>query len=342
SWAPLTGNLPAFGSTRCLREDIENEDLLFCDTEFALFASINRGGSWAKINNNLPTVAIHEVAIHPTAGEIAVATHGRSLWIMDVTALRQMKKDVLAKPVHLFKPNTTIRWQTVVTTGGTNRKFVGTNPLPGAAIYYNLADDAKKVEVKIQDISGATLGTITAPAKKGLNLARWDTNAQGKAGKGIDDAPAKKGLGQIGGLEIDFNVLFDALAQGADAINIADAGMMRGQLEVYAQSIGNTSGKLSHAEFIKLGENMMANFDQGKGKDAAKVDQDQKKGMGAGGKGGGGGGGTPVPAGVYRVILIVDGKESQATTVRVENDPNVPAQRGGTVEEFVLDPRKIN
>jgi len=106
---PLHAGLPNFGSTRCLREDIENENLLFCGTEFAIFASINQGVTWTKINNNLPTVAIHEVAIHPTAGEIAVATHGRSLWIMDVTALRQMKSEVLAKEIHLFKPNTAIR-----------------------------------------------------------------------------------------------------------------------------------------------------------------------------------------------------------------------------------------
>ena len=131
SWAPLRNNLPGFGSTRCLREDVENENLLFCGTEFAIFASINRGATWAKINNKLPTVAIHEVAIHPTAGEIAVATHGRSIWILDVSALRQMKTSVLTDKVHLFKPQTAIRWQTVETFGGTNRRFIGTNPPRG-------------------------------------------------------------------------------------------------------------------------------------------------------------------------------------------------------------------
>jgi hypothetical protein len=38
---------------------VENENLLFCGTDFAIFASINRGASWSKINNNLPTVAVH-------------------------------------------------------------------------------------------------------------------------------------------------------------------------------------------------------------------------------------------------------------------------------------------
>ena len=34
-------------------------------------------------------------------------------------------------------------------------------------------------------------------------------------------------------------------------------------------------------------------------------------------------GGPPVPSGVYRVVLTVDGKE-YVTTVRVENDPTLP------------------
>ena len=53
-----------------LREDIENQNLLYCGTEFGLWVSLDRGGHWTKLNNNLPTVAVHEVAQHPTNGEI--------------------------------------------------------------------------------------------------------------------------------------------------------------------------------------------------------------------------------------------------------------------------------
>jgi photosystem II stability/assembly factor-like uncharacterized protein len=194
-WSPIRANLAGFGSTRCLREDIENENLLFCGTEFALFASINRGASWTKINNNLPTVAVHEVAIHPTAGEIAIATHGRSIWIMDVTALRQMKTDVLGKPVHLFKPNTTVRWQNLVSIGGTNRKFVGTNPLPGAAITYNLGEDAKNVTVKVYDVAGELLATPT----EGAAGAFGGKAGKGGMGGGGGGGGGKGGKGGMGG-----------------------------------------------------------------------------------------------------------------------------------------------
>ena len=111
TWKKINSNLPAFGSTRCLREDAENPDVLYCGTEFSVFASIDRGATWTRINNNLPTVAVHEIAVHPTAGEIVAATHGRSIWILDVAALRQMKPSVLKDKAFLFKPNTTVRWQ---------------------------------------------------------------------------------------------------------------------------------------------------------------------------------------------------------------------------------------
>ena len=68
------------------------------------------------------------IALHPTAGEMVAATHGRSLWILDVTPLRQMTADVLKAQVHLFKPIAAVRWQMEPAHGRTNRRFVGENP----------------------------------------------------------------------------------------------------------------------------------------------------------------------------------------------------------------------
>ncbi|TMQ31992.1 MAG: PDZ domain-containing protein [Planctomycetota bacterium] len=104
TWKSIRGNLPV-GSARVCREDIQNPDLLYVGAEFAAWVSANRGVSWTKLNNNLPTVAIHEFAQHPTSGELVAATHGRSLWVLDVTPLRQMTAAVLKDNVHLYQPN---------------------------------------------------------------------------------------------------------------------------------------------------------------------------------------------------------------------------------------------
>ena len=48
-----------------------------------VWASLDRGKTWTKINSNLPTVAVHEFAIHPTAGEIVAPRTAAALWILD-------------------------------------------------------------------------------------------------------------------------------------------------------------------------------------------------------------------------------------------------------------------
>ena len=166
TWKSITGNLP-IGSTRCLREDVENPNLLYCGTEFALFASLDRGESWTKINNNLPTVAVHEVAVHPTAGEIVAATHGRSLWILDVTALRQMTTEKIkdeadaVQAEHAWSAGRRCR-----AAGGPGRRFVGENPPPGGQVFYSLPKKAEKVTLEFQDIDGKKVAELNAPDRR--------------------------------------------------------------------------------------------------------------------------------------------------------------------------------
>jgi photosystem II stability/assembly factor-like uncharacterized protein len=181
TWKNITANLPA-GSTRCLREDVTNPNLLYCGTEFALFVSLDRGGSWTKINNNLPTVAVHEVAVHPTAGEIVAATHGRSLWILDVTALRQMASEKIKDEPTLYKPNTVVRWQQLPRRAHSGRQFTGENPAPGAHVFYSLPKGAEKVTLEFQDIDGKKVGESTAPRGAGLHKVTWNTVARSEGG----------------------------------------------------------------------------------------------------------------------------------------------------------------
>jgi photosystem II stability/assembly factor-like uncharacterized protein len=177
TWKSLRANLPT-GSSRILREDVENSSLLFLGTEFGVWASINRGASWAKLNNNLPTVAVHDLAIHPTAGEMVAATHGRSLWIVDIAPLRQMNADILKAPAHLFQPNTVIRWRSEpdrATPYGTGvRRFVGQNGSRGAQIYYSLAKKANKITLKVIDYNGKTVQELKAPTDPGLHRVNWN------------------------------------------------------------------------------------------------------------------------------------------------------------------------
>jgi hypothetical protein len=176
TWKPLRGNLPT-GSSRVLREDPQNQNLLLLGTEFAAWASVDRGQTWTKINNNLPTVAVHEFAFPTTCNEVVAATHGRSLWILDITALRQITPEVLKAKAFLFKPSTAIRWRSEPGRGSPygqgSRHFVGENPPNGAQIYYTLGAKADKATIKFIDINGKTIGEMQAPKDPGLHRVTW-------------------------------------------------------------------------------------------------------------------------------------------------------------------------
>lgn len=175
TWKSIRANLPV-GSSRCLREDVTNPNLLYVGTEFACFASLNRGVSWTKLNNNLPTVPVFDIAVHPTAGEIVAATHGRSLWVLDVTSLRQMGAACLAAPVTLYQPAPAIRWRSEPSrsTGSGNRKYFAESPQPGANVFYSITKKSYYVKLRIEDVNGKVVRELDGDGEVGLHALTWD------------------------------------------------------------------------------------------------------------------------------------------------------------------------
>lgn len=175
TWRSIRANLPpSAGTIRVIREDIKNPEILYVGTEFSAWISLDRGRSWTKFNNNLPTVAVHEFAQHPTSGEIVAGTHGRSLWILDVSILRQMTEENLAEKVFLFTPNTVYYWQRLPGRGTGNRKFVGENPSSEAHIYYSINKKPQKISLKITTLTGEVVRELESDREIGLHRVTWN------------------------------------------------------------------------------------------------------------------------------------------------------------------------
>jgi hypothetical protein len=182
TWRSLNGGLPGVGSTRVLREDIRNADLLFLGTEFGAWASLDGGVSWTSLNTNLPTVAVHEFAIHPDpeVGEVVAATHGRSLWVLDASPLRQLSAELLKTKVALLQPKAHERSHADVARGRTNRRFAGENPAPGAVIYYHVGEKPKEIKLEVQDAAGNVVRVLPSSGEPGLQRSVWDLNRVGR------------------------------------------------------------------------------------------------------------------------------------------------------------------
>src|SRR5207342_2244977 len=110
TWTSITNNLPD-GSIYVVKEDLKNPNLLFAGSEFAAFYSLNGGQSWQRMNDTggapdrkLPTVAVHDLQVHPRDGDLVAATHGRGFWILDdISPLQQMTPEVQQSEAYLFK-----------------------------------------------------------------------------------------------------------------------------------------------------------------------------------------------------------------------------------------------
>ncbi|MFA9453320.1 MAG: WD40/YVTN/BNR-like repeat-containing protein [Candidatus Aminicenantaceae bacterium] len=180
TWTNIGADLPKDGPVYVIREDLKNKGLLFVGTEFAVFFSSDGGKIWGKLNLNMPTVAVHDLVIHPRDNDLIAGTHGRGIWILDdISPLQQATDKVLEAEAHLFestRPGT--QWLNLG-RGGYGRGnlfFAGENPPEGAVINFYLKEKpAGPVAVEIMDATGKlkTLYTLKE-AGAGINRLLWD------------------------------------------------------------------------------------------------------------------------------------------------------------------------
>src|SRR5262249_62150222 len=140
TWANVTANLPESGSVHVVRESSKNKNLLFAGTEFGLFVSLDGGVSWNRMKAGLPTVAGHDLIIHPRDHDLVIGTHGRSIYVVDISPLEEMTPEVLAKPAHLFEVRPAVAFKGQKAETPKAKGYVAPNPPYGAVGDYCLKD----------------------------------------------------------------------------------------------------------------------------------------------------------------------------------------------------------
>ncbi|NPV83267.1 MAG: hypothetical protein HPY46_06780 [Candidatus Aminicenantes bacterium] len=178
TWKSLRSNLPDFGWVHVVREHPENRNLLFVGTEFGIYVSYNSGLSWIKIHgSNLPTVAVHDIAIHPRENDLIIGTHGRGIWILDdICYLSQFSQEAYNSDFYLFKPRPAYLFFNssrgdIYSTFG----FRGSNPAAGIGLTYFVRTDLSG-DFRISIRSGDQEQIIELPLQKkaGLNRTYWN------------------------------------------------------------------------------------------------------------------------------------------------------------------------
>lgn len=84
-------------------QDHVDENLLFLGTELGLYATTDGGDSWFKWTQGVPTVSVMDLAIQERENDLVVATHGRSIYVIDdYSALRGMNDKTLEQELALL------------------------------------------------------------------------------------------------------------------------------------------------------------------------------------------------------------------------------------------------
>jgi photosystem II stability/assembly factor-like uncharacterized protein len=87
TWKSISAGLP-LEPIQVIREDPRVEDLLYLGSDLGVYVSTNGGTSWQSLCNNLPTTSVYDLFVHPRDNELVVGTHGRSVFVLDVSTIQ--------------------------------------------------------------------------------------------------------------------------------------------------------------------------------------------------------------------------------------------------------------
>ncbi len=177
SWKTIKSNIPTGVTARVIREHPRNQNLLFLGTEFGAYVSFDRGGRWTRLKGNLPLVRIDDIQIHARDNALVLATHGRSIWVLDdLSPLERASENILTSDIHLFDVAPATHFRLYGRKGNTGHKwFAAPNPPYGAVINYYVKDKPRdEVKLTITDQRGSVVRDLKGPKEAGLSRVVWD------------------------------------------------------------------------------------------------------------------------------------------------------------------------
>ncbi len=223
TWQNLSAGLMPESPVYVVEEDSRNADLLFVGTEHGVQVSLDRGRSWRRMTNGLPTAAVYDLKIHPRDRDVIIGTHGNGIYVLDdITALEAWRPALAAKPVHLFAQRTGTLWVDMSRKGqlGENT-FAGENPQSVLPVEYQTRDRMRLVNTPVITfyLGSAATGTaslevtnpdgaarsVAIPAKPGITRYAWDLRsaaaaaAAAAAAEGGEEGAAARGGRAAGG-----------------------------------------------------------------------------------------------------------------------------------------------
>ena len=177
TWTNIAVTLPG-SPVNVIKEDPENENILYLGTDNGAYMSFNKGENWQIFSNGIPSVAVHDMVIQPEEKHLLIGTHGRSIYLVDIKNIQEMTTEKLNQPLTLFTPKT-IRhskyWGNFY--GNKTQAYEATTTLE----FYSLKAEKKTLKIISED--NILLNEISVHAIKGFNAVDYNLTISEKASK---------------------------------------------------------------------------------------------------------------------------------------------------------------
>lgn len=141
TWTRITNGIRSDDYAHVIREDSARAGLLYAGTEHGIYVSWDDGAHWRSLSLKLPDTQVSDIAVQHN--DLVIATHGRSMYVLDdIAPIREMPLQSSATvPLHVYTPR------------------VATRRVFDATIQYALARPADTVRVDILDHTGRVIRT---------------------------------------------------------------------------------------------------------------------------------------------------------------------------------------
>lgn len=177
TWKDIRANLP-LSPVNVIREDPENENVLYLGTDNGLYVSFDMGESWEAFSNGLPNVAFHDLVVQAEAKDLVVGTHGRSIYKTNIAPLQKMNATVMSRPLTIFElegVRASPRWGSSWSKWG--------KPFEPEMEFRFFAGQEGTFKVSILSEGDIELNILDIKADKGYNYGKYDLTMSEKGRK---------------------------------------------------------------------------------------------------------------------------------------------------------------
>ncbi|PNQ75002.1 glycosyl hydrolase [Hanstruepera neustonica] len=176
TWKSIASNIPP-SPVNVIKEDPKNENVLYVGTDNGAYVSFNKGESWEAFSNGLPSVAVHDMVIHPAANDLILGTHGRSIYSANIEPLQG---GMITESIKIYKIDEvrhSSRW------GSSWSQFF--DPFEPSVEIKLFVDKTGSQTIKVLSERGLELNQIQANLDKGFNYLEYDLTISEKGRKAL-------------------------------------------------------------------------------------------------------------------------------------------------------------